>query len=351
MSKTKVGEFFLKPPIWFDVTVWSATAISIGASVAFLCLDIRGRLWAIAVYAAALLLVVFSLYLILTFRDIPERIVRNRHVKRFVADFGFRSYVLTVCSALINLLYAASGTVVAVLNNSVWLGALVWYHAVLAAARAVSVFTVGRHAKKPNFAEYKVKVYLYVGVMLNMLALATVPVVLLVVWQQNSYTFFGVALIYAIALAAYSFTKFAFSLRNFRRAHKTGDYALAATRNIGVCDALISIFALQATMFAVLDGNGIEDIMNPLTGGVVAGLIFILGVYMIVRAAVLLRRGSFGVRGAAIPAEHCVETADFADAKDCGERTDDRDGEQFVNDGDGGKSAGGIDNTESTDGD
>lgn len=290
-KRATASEFFLKPPIWFDIIVWASTAVAIGASVAFLCLNIRAELWAFAVYAASLLFIVFSVYLVLTFRDIPNRIVKNKHVRRFVADFGFRSYVLTVCSALINFLYVIFGTVVAVLNGSMWLGALVWYHAVLAAARAVSVYTVGRHSKKPNFAEYKVKMYLYVGAMLNVLALATVPVVLLVVWQQNSYTFFGVAIIYTVALATYSFVKLALSLRNIRRARRSGDMALAAIRNIGACDALISMFALQATMFAAFGGEDVANVMNPLTGSVVAGFILFLGLYMIVRATRMLRHG------------------------------------------------------------
>ena len=295
-KKTSVSEFFLRPPLWLDIAVWSITAILLGASVAFLCLDIRGAAWSVAVYVAALILLVLSVYLVLTFRDIPQRVVKNRHIKRFVADFGFRSYVMTVCAALVNFLYAVFGTVIAVLNRSVWLGALVWYRIVVVAARALSVIAVGRHAHRSDFEQYKTRIYLYIGVMMNILALATVPVVLLVVWQQNSYDFFGVAIVYTVALAVYSFFKLALSFNNSRRAHKDGDMAVAATRNIGVCDALISVFALQATLFAVYDAGTVAVVLNPLTGGLVAGAIFIIGVYMITRAAVLLKRGAYRAR-------------------------------------------------------
>lgn len=293
MSKrVSAAEFFLKPPLWFDVIVWTVTSVSTGASVALLCLDIRSELWAVGVYAAALVFLVLSLYLLLTFRDIPERISKNKHVKRFVDDFGFRSYVMTVCAAVLNLLYAIFGTVVAVLNSSLWLGALVWYRIVIVAARAVSIILIGRNAKKPNIDEYKLKIHLYIGVMINILAIATIPVVLLVVWQQDYYDFFGIAVIYTIALAAYSFFKLAVSFKNFRRAQRSGDMAIAATRNIGVCDALISIFALQATVFAAFGGGGVADVLNPVTGSVVAAFIFAIGVSMIVRSATLLRSGS-----------------------------------------------------------
>ncbi|MCH5351398.1 MAG: hypothetical protein J1F39_05485 [Clostridiales bacterium] len=289
-KKVSAKEFFLRPPLWLDVTVWALTAIAIGASAAFLCLDIRGNGLAISIYVVAVLLLLLSLYLVLSLCGIPNKIRNNKHVRRYFNDFAFRSHVTSICSAVINLLYAVFGTTVAVLNDSLWLGALVWYRIPLVAARITAAVLSGRVSQKPNSEQYKNKIYLYTGVMMIILAMATVPIVLLVIWQQDSYDFFGIAVIYTTALAVYSVIKMAASFGNVRRARKAGDLAVAAMRNIGVCDALISMFALQATMFAAFGGGGVSDIMNPLVGGLVATLIFGLGVYMTVRAAALLNR-------------------------------------------------------------
>ena len=282
----------MRPPLWLSVTVWSLTSVTVGASVALLCLDIRGEAFSVIIYVVATLLLFASVYLVLTFRDIPCRIMKNKHVRRFIDDFKFRSHVTSVLSAVINLLYALFGTVVAVLNGSLWLGALVWYRIPLVAARITAAVWAGRRAEGPTSEDYKNKIYFYTGVMMIVLSMATVPVVLLVVWQQNSYDFFGVAVVYTTVLALYSFIKAALSFGNVRRARKTGDLAVAATRNIGVCDALISVFALISTVFAAFGGGIAADVINPLVGGGVAAYIMSLGIYMIVRAVRLRRVNS-----------------------------------------------------------
>ena len=270
-GRKRVIDFFLKPPIWFDVVVWAVTAVLIGLAVSAACLDSRAEIWAFSLYAAALLSVVASLYVILTFGDFPQRVARNKKVKRFIADFGYRSYVTSVCSALLNVMYAAFGTVIAAVTHSVWLGALVWYHIVLT----------------------KLKAYTLSGVALIVMAIAVVPVILLVVWQRNSYVFFGGTLVYVCALALYTVIKVTVSVVGRKKARRSEDFALKAIKNIAFADALISVFALQATMLVALEDAALAATINPSIGGVIAFFIALTGITMIIGGVKKIRRGDF----------------------------------------------------------
>lgn len=293
-TKKQVYEFFIKPPIWFDCIVWAAALAAIGGSVVFLCSDNRAEIYALAVYAVALILVVASVYVLLTFGDVPERVAKNPHVKKFVADFGYRSYVLAVCSAIFNSIYAVFGTMIAVYGRSVWLGALVWYHMICAVSRALIAFTVKKHFGREDYLKHRLRAYTESGGMLMALALAVIPVVILVVAGRNSYVYFGGAIVYCIALALHTVIKAIVQFYNRKRAAEFDSPSLSAVRNIGVADALVSIFALQATMLTVFQDAQVAAVLNPITGGAVALAIFVMGLYMTVSGIKRERRGDYG---------------------------------------------------------
>ncbi len=238
----------------------------------------------------AFLFAVLSAYTFLTFGSIPGRLAKNVFIKKFVKDFGYRSYVVSVCSAILNTGYAVIGTVVAFLMNSFWLGALVWYHVVLAAARIAVMLYIRRHRGTTQYV-YRLHAYIYSGIALIVLSLAIIPVVLLAVWHQNSYVFFGGVLIYVCGLALYTVIKLVAGLVNRTRAHKSGNYGLGAVRSIGLADALISVFALQATMLVAFDDEALASVLNPVTGGLVSAVIFGMGLYMIIVGNIRLRHG------------------------------------------------------------
>ena len=62
---------------------------------------------------------------------------------------------------------------------------------------------------------------------------------------------------------------------------------LLTVRNIGYADALVSILFLQTAMFtAFSDGKNInKQLMNELTGVVVCVMIFLIGFFMVRKAA------------------------------------------------------------------
>ncbi len=296
-------DFFIKPPIWFDAIVWTIALASVSAAIAVAFSPYNGEIWAFVLYAAGALSIVVSLYLVLTFGDIPERLVKNESVRRFVADFGFRSYVMAICSIVLNAFYAVFGTGIAVITRSVWLAALVWYHIFLALSRALVMFYLKKHRGKPDFEKYKLRAYVICGIALVAISIAIIPVILLVVNGANSYKFFGGVVVYVCVLALYTVVKLVTSLVTKKKAKKSGDPALLAVKSISLSDALISVFALQATMLTGFNDHELGAVMNPITGGAIAFIIAVMGVIMMIKGIRALKNGSNNADGTRSDAE------------------------------------------------
>ena len=84
--------------------------------------------------------------------------------------------------------------------------------------------------------------------------------------------------------ATYTFIKVTTSIVNFFKAKKQTDYTVEALRNVNVADAAVSVLALQTAMFHSFGGEGISTgVANALTGAAVCIVVFLLGVFMIVK--------------------------------------------------------------------
>ena len=65
---------------------------------------------------------------------------------------------------------------------------------------------------------------------------------------------------------------------------------MQSLRNIGLTDALVSLFALQTTLIALYsEGEGDMTALNIAVGAIVCAATIGMGVFMIVRAGVLLK--------------------------------------------------------------
>ena len=289
MKKTRLAKFLLRPPLRFCISVWIVALAAISASAALHFVGLGGRPWAVSVYTAAVLFFILSLYLILASLGIPLRAKNVKYVRKFFADWSFRTYVYASVSVVFNVCYVVFGIIIANIEQSVWLGALVGYHVFLAAARAVVMYSVWR--KKSCDEAYKLRVYSMCGVVLVLLAFAIVPVIRLVLDDANDYNYFVSTVTYVSAIALYTFVKLGIALHNMRKARRLNDRSVIAVKNICFADALISLFALQAAMIKEL-GNDAElgKLLNPILGAVVALAIFAMGIYMFVNGLRRIKR-------------------------------------------------------------
>lgn len=290
---SKLYKFLIRPPLWLLIVIWVLTLFALAACITLYFLRLGTQPWALGVYAAALVLFVLSVYGVLAVVGVPERASGSIKIRKFFTDYGFRATVYAACSVIFNTLYVVFGVLIAVLEHSPWLGALVGYHVFLAGARAV-IFIFVKNYGKENGELYRLRAYSYCGVALAMLALAFLPVIRLVIDDRNSYKYFVSTVTYVSAIALYTFIKLGVSIHNFRKAHKTDDMSLIAIKNISLADALITLFALQATMLKEMGDYVLGFKLNPGVGGLIAFIIFSFGIYMFVTGMRRIRKFKIG---------------------------------------------------------
>lgn len=280
-------EFIVKPPMWMCIVIWVASLVALGASIALYYLGLGLKPWALAVYLSALVLFVLSVYAVLTVIGLPKRAKDSVRVKKFFEHYSVRAFVYAACSIVFNICYVVFGIIIANLEQSAWLGVLVGYHVFLIIPRATVIQTKRNDGDRET---QNVRAYAYCGFALMLLALAVVPVIRMVLNDQNAYNYFVSGIVYVTAIATYSFVKLAIALYNLKKVHSSDDMSLKAIKNVSFADALISIFALQAMMLKELGNASDLSVLNPITGGLVAIFIFAMGLYMMVRGFKMLKR-------------------------------------------------------------
>lgn len=278
-KRGKLYEFLINPPLWLCIIVWTVEVLLIVACITLYFLGLGLQLWAVAVYAVALAFFLLSTYCVLSVVGVTERAKNCINIRKFFSDYGFRAYVYAFVSAVFNAAYIVCGVIIAVVTKSHWLGVLVGYHVVIAVARTVVILTVKNHTG--NGQAYRLRAYTYSGGALMLLSLAIIPVIKLVVEDENTYTYFLIsAIAYVCVIALYAFIKLGVAIYNLKRVHKYHDMSLYAIKNISFADALITLFALQATMLKEFGNIALGSVLNPVLGGTVSLAIFIIGSYM-----------------------------------------------------------------------
>ena len=160
---SKLYKFIIRPPLWLLITIWVLALFAAAACITLYFLRLGTEPWALIVYAVALALFILSVYGVLAVVGVPERASGSIKIRKFFTDYGFRATVYAAGSVIFNTLYVAFGVLIAVLEHSPWLGALVGYHVFLAVARAV-IFIFVKNYGKEDGELYRLRAYTYCGV-------------------------------------------------------------------------------------------------------------------------------------------------------------------------------------------
>lgn len=288
-KRDRIISFIVKPPIWVCIAIWVGFFMCVGGSAGLYLAGLGLNLWALPFYIVALVMFVLSIYAVLAVFGVPKRASKSTFVKKFFSGYNVRAFVYAAGSVLFNICYITFGIIIAALEKSAWLGVLVGYHVFLIVPRATVFYIKKRGDGKREIQN--VRAYAYCGFALTLLALAVVPVIRMVMDDQNTYNYFASGIVYVTTIAVYSFAKLGIALYNLRKVRKYDDMSLKAIKNVSFADALISIFALQAMMLKEL-GSGTADpaVLNPVVGGLVSFGIFAMGAFMMARGFKLIKR-------------------------------------------------------------
>ena len=220
-------------------------------------------------------------------------IAKHAFAEKLRAEFGFRTVVFGLFSLLVSVGNALLNGTIGILYASVWYGILAAYYFLLTAIRGgVLLF----HRKNGKAAETEDetrrkrregKAYLWCGVWLVLLPAVLSVVIAETVISDRAFVRAGLAI---YASAAYTFYKATTSIINIFKARKTDSLTVQAIRNVNLADALVSLLALQTAMFHEFSPEERFGFANAVTGAVVCALTAALGIFMIVKGSLVIRR-------------------------------------------------------------
>lgn len=243
----------------------------------------------IVIYVAAAISLAFAcLYLIQDMKRGMKGIARSviegsMLANRVYSDYRYRTVLFTSFSFLLNLFYAVSNGVYAVISYSPWMGTFSAYYIFLSIMRYGIIRYDRKLAKEGAGRDLRlqeIKVYRNTGILLSLITIALGGAVILLVNREGGKSYPGYMM---FVVAMYTFYKAIISIVNIIRVRKMKSPLLVTIRNIGYADALVSVLSLQTAMFGAFgeDSNIDPTLMNGITGICVCVMILAIGIYMI----------------------------------------------------------------------
>lgn len=210
----------------------------------------------------------------------------NMLANRVYSDHRYRTVLSTSFSFLLDLFYAASNGVYAVIRHSPWMGTFSAYYIFLSIMRYGIIRydrRLSREGAGGDSGLQEIKVYRNTGILLSLITIALGGAVILLVNREGGKSYPGYTI---FVVAMYTFYKAIISVVNMIRVRKMRSLLLVTIRNIGYADALVSVLSLQTAMFGAFGEDSDIDpaLMNGITGICVCVMILVIGIYMICSA-------------------------------------------------------------------
>ncbi len=212
----------------------------------------------------------------------------NRLVAIFVKDYRLRTIITALPGLGMTFIYAIFNAIMGIVNRSAWSGSLAAYYILLCVMRFISVMyakSIYIDKRELSAEQRELKVYKNCGIMLSCMSLALGGAVIMLVNGEGGTSYPGLTV---IVMAAYTFYKLIFSIIGMKRARKEKSLLVITMRNIGNCEALVSLLSLQTALFAAYgqDSGDLIPVMNAATGAGVCAVALGLGAFMIINSTI-----------------------------------------------------------------
>ena len=205
---------------------------------------------------------------------------KNRYTRILLKNYGYRTFMFSTCTFIINLAYVVLMGVFGIVAGSAWYISMASFYAVLAFMKG-SVFYSKR---KYNTQVKKAKVYKLCGILLIVLTLIFAGLSVLIYTSNMSFKYAGL-MIYVVA--SFTFFTFGLAVYNLFKAKRQDNLYIQSLRNINFAKSLVSLFVLQIALIQAFSPKGpMLDLgfVHSISGLGVSALILILGIFMIVKA-------------------------------------------------------------------
>lgn len=176
--------------------------------------------------------------------------------KKIKNDYTFRTFALSSLSLLITAAYTVYNVFLAIFYKSAWNMGIAVYYVIPISIKAFVITEelkfLKTKASEEKKQEKRKKFYLAHSLLLFFADLALIAPVSMMVLQQKEIDF---TVIPAIAMAAYTTYKIAFSVKNFVKTRKASNLSVKILRNVNFVDALVSVLSLQYTLVMTFNGG------------------------------------------------------------------------------------------------
>lgn len=293
-------EKFINPSVKTLVIAYLVTVLCVVWTVVMLVIgpiNLAVEIVSYVSYALAAIMLAYSIYTIVATKAVQKlvkwvkgKIRAHRITAKLLENYDYRTLFFSACSLTLTLAYAVYNGVIAVMGiMRVWHGALAAYYIYLVCMRFGVLFYRGkRHSGKVERVELiEARKFRNCGILLVVVIISLSAAIFQMVKSNAGFERHGMMIYVA---AAYTFIKIGTSIANFVKARREDDYTLQTLRNVNLADAVVSVLALQTAMLREFGAELDVGIFNALTGAGVCSVILALGIYMIVKGNIGLKK-------------------------------------------------------------
>lgn len=270
-------KFFKGPPAWFLAIVYIFTLACIVGSLVILITGID-NIFSYIVYALAAMTLAYTVYTLVRFMpkikaSVKAIIEKNSLTRKYVRDFGFRSFISTVISFSVSIFFSIFTGVLGIMASSVWYGSLSLYYILLTSLYGCVIINRKRE-------ENQYKIYRLCGILLMILNSALSVAIAQMIFKGEGFEY-GELMIYVYA--TYAFYKITVAIVRLSKLGRKCEPIAHATALINLTGGMVSVLALQTALLSTF-GDGVNSsLFNTLTGSLVSVSAICISIFMIIK--------------------------------------------------------------------
>lgn len=293
-NKNRFTKMLKRPHGAFLILVYLLTLTFIVLSIVFAFNMDKGGVYSIVsyvCYAFATISLGYSIYTIVVYTPILKKKIldllqRNKITANILDNYGYKTFVFSIFSALTTLLFAVMNLVSAIKYRLIWYSAISAYYFILMIFRGGILLWDTRNKRNygADSIEYKNKkwtIYRSGGITLLFLEIAMIVAVTeMMISRRPMQT----GEIMAIANAAYTFYKVGMAIYHIVKARQFDDPISQSLRNVNFADACMSVVSLTVLMLSTFGGADSLIYIKASVGFFVCASIIALAIIMITQA-------------------------------------------------------------------
>ena len=216
---------------------------------------------------------------------------KNKTADLLVFNYDFRTIVFSALSFVGGIGLAVFNIAIYAITESLWCGAMAFYHILLVILRGYVLFAHYKAKKKAiKSAEeqtlLEIRRYRFCGIVFISLTLCLVAMIVHIVRGDKVFDY---DMYVTYTVAGFTLFQIVVAIVNYIKVQRNDSYTVRSLRCINLTTALVSFISLQAIALDTFSKNVDVPLGNVVTGFVICGLIVASGVYMIVHSTIKIK--------------------------------------------------------------